>query len=291
MRFTKKTLKSAGLSDEAILKLRRRHVGGVSASEGFDYQRSWAVLQFALIASGSAEGTVGLEALCPVDDVVVTHKRRHAHHQVKLGSVTWTGNSGKLADEFRLQKKLMRARTGSFDLGLVTGSKRGAAALQKARPKDLKSCTTVHHHAAPPSGRYWELPAIRVALASIMADQAGLSQVEAAYALIEQALKRATGGRPVNVHRTINRLVRDGGPPFLRPALNQPLPANWKRARVQVGNVHGLKLHIHKGMCTYEHLTGSGIVGAVDRPAFARFIARVLKQKPATFQQFWAVLP
>ena len=109
MQFNEQHLKACSFSKKKLQNLRRRQRGGTSGQRGYEYQRRYALLRLAELSQTDPAASIAMEALCPVDDVVVEHAKGHEHAQCKISpDESWKKRGRKLAKEFREQRQLFR---------------------------------------------------------------------------------------------------------------------------------------------------------------------------------------
>ena len=101
--FDDDDLLHGGLSKSAIAHLRSRQSGGESGAAGYRYQRRYALFRALQLAHTEPSASIAQEALCPVDDVVITAATSE-YAQCKMSSTeTWTKKEKKLHTEFVAQ--------------------------------------------------------------------------------------------------------------------------------------------------------------------------------------------
>lgn len=297
MQFTRKRLRALGCPEHAVAHLRSRRRGTLSATGGFHYQRCFAVLRVLELAASRQDGTVFLDALCPVDDVVVESGGHHEHSQVKESAVeTWGRNGGKLRREFLAQDRLMKqAAARSYCLQIVTPHGQRASHFRRLAPAALKGVLAVRRfpHPRAAANRPWIVPDVARALDGLLlVPFGGTSQREQLWVAVNHACR--TPWRSVRV-RTV---VEDAGRFVPMLPLRDPMrrSAASKRevaAALDVLNaIPRLDARIVDGICLIECAgVGRRFVARVDDSGFARFIRRILLRRPVNYRAVRAELP
>lgn len=297
MRFTSTRLRKLGQSNRAIQQLRSRQRGGVSGASGYEYQRRFAILRVLELAAAGENGTVIMEALCPVDDVVVEHPGLHEHSQLKESPTeTWGKDKKKLKREFSAQRSLMkRAKAGPFRLQLVTPHAHRAKLLSKATPPSLKLVVDVRHFPRPRIPQQaWVVPDVAKALGQLLIPDplSGRSQREQLWAAVNHACGNPWG--TVLARDVVRRAGRAQLDLPLRDARRRPAIAqrHVTDALTIANAIPQLDVRIVDGIC-FSVFAGveRRLIGRVDTEAFARFIERILQRLPSTYDAFYEELP
>jgi hypothetical protein len=297
MLFDEATLKSAGFSKKQIAHLKKRQDGGTSGASGYSYQRRYALLCALEAVLNNHHASVLMEALCPVDDVVIEGTTVHVHAQCKQSSgETWTKTKKKLTKEFSQQAKLLERAGASFRLELVVTDAAQRDRLHKKRPERLKSVIDVVHFArAVPEHQPWAETRMARALDALLpVVLRGPSHREELYKEVNhqagEPWQPATAGALI----TQMALAAPSVPVVLPAGLRPPwsvTPADWQAVHNLLSQIPGLTIETSGDVCVYRHGFQSGLVARCDTPAFARFARSVVASKPTTMEDFMKVLP
>ena len=295
MRFTEALLRQHGLRRPAIRRLRRRRTGGESGALGYEYQRRYAMLRLLQLAGTPAGGTVSMESLCPVDDVVVEQPGQDDEHaQCKTTpSTSWSARRGKLRREFEVQSRLMTSAQVPYLLRLVVPDAAHAARLAKARPKSLqKSSVDVHCFPHPsPLTEPWQGPQVKVALDALIPEKLrGTSQREHVYRMMNHV-----AGAPWHEGLQASACVRDAceraptlpiqGPP------SRVTAATLAAAQAIWAAIPQLHVESQGTVYWFRHGHETRLIGRSDTEPFDRFLGRVVQVRPTTVDAFYGVLP
>jgi hypothetical protein len=297
MLFNEAMLKAAGHSAEAINALQQRQRGGLSGDAGYNYQRQYALVRLAELAASAPDATIAMEALCPVDDVVISHGDSHEHAQCKISATdTWTRNNNKLAHEFASQHALLvQYNAPNHRLVLVVTDGKQRTRLAAKAPPELKQVVHVVHMELPvPLHHHWTVARMRDALDALL-PTAGRTP-----ALREQLYKELNhfAGAPWQTAKVETVLLaiadRTLTPFVVAPSVRRPwrvTEADWHAAKSILGVIQGLTIDVSGDVCCYRYGLESGIVARCDTALFERFCHQVIVKGPATIEAFYEELP
>jgi len=295
--FDEAQLRAAGLSAKQIAALQQRQRGGTSGSRGYTYQRRYALLRATELARTNAAATIGMEGLCPVDDVVVDAAAAHEHAQCKISRVeTWGAHKKKLEREFMQQLRLLRAAgvaEADVRLLLVVADAARQAHLSQRTPPPLRACTTVEHFPLPvPEHHPWRVPRFAAALDALLPPLLrGPSWRETLFKELQHA-----AGDPWQrqlVIDLINAAGRSPDVPLIFPIARSwsVTPARWQEANTILAGIPGLSIDLTGDVCCYGPPPDTGFIARCDTPRFERFVNDVIATRPVTMEDFMRVLP
>lgn len=290
-------LKAAGFSAKQIEKLRQRQRGGTSGQRGYTYQRRYALLRALELAFSNLQARLQMEALCPVDDVVVTEANRFEFAQCKVSDTeTWGGNDNKLAKEFRDQRRLLMKSgiaEANISLKLVVADDTQQVRLAKNTPATMKLCTTVEHFPLPiPEHHPWQVKRLADALDALLPPV--LRGVSMREELFKELLHAA--GEPwqsATVEELLDAAGRRTDLPLAYPRAKprSVTPQLWAQAEAILAAIPGLSIDLAGGVCCYSAPPESGFVARCDTARFARFVNDVIATRPRTMDAFLEVRP
>jgi len=296
MHFTNKKLRALGYSERGVQHLRSRQRGASAATGGFHYQRCFAVLRLLELAASHQDGRVFLDALCPVDDVVVESGGHHEHSQVKeSATATWGRNGGQLRREFLAQWRLMRrARLDDYVLQVVTPHGHRASHFQHRAPTALKPVLSVRWFRRPRSPhRPWSVPDVERALDRLLLDPiSGPAERERLWTAMNHACGTPWRGvRACTLLRDACRFDRD------LPARDAKRRSGTASRQVRkalsiLNSIPRLDVQIVDGICFFDF---EGVerrfIARIDDPRFTRFVLRIISRKPADIRAVYEELP
>jgi hypothetical protein len=223
-----------------------------------------------------------------VDDVIIQDKGgRLAYHQLKSGMKTrW---SRPLEADFRCQLRCCKASRRQSDLLLVVPGEALAGALRKSKPSGLGRVTVVAFPACSSIQELCGLPPVANDLASLCAvpDNTRLRHIaEAIQMWWLDAVKAATMHSLDDLR---NYLWSHESLLVSHPARRKS--SDWTAAQRILAGIPGLRVTETGGYLHYAYgSTDQGVIGRCDRPAYRRFLRRVLAQRPSTFDDFEKLL-
>jgi hypothetical protein len=278
----------------------RQHTGGTSNKRGTRYEDYFVVACLIAHAPGvldqGREVRVKEQANCPIDDLVVSAPDRTLYHQLKTSlTETWTKSGGKLRRQFLAQLKECVGRGEVFQLVLVVPDKKRARRLQAKTPPTLARCTAVvRFPLLQRPGQLADLTGILgPAIASLRAtrfssrteDEAIAGAFFLAYA---EHLPDSAGWCAV---ADVLRMIRARGLARLRQRIPLTHP-DWAVAEATLGRIKGLEWWVDRGYFEWRYRpTDTGLVGPLDGEPFRRFVDRIVKSRPETFEDFEGALP
>jgi hypothetical protein len=237
------------------------------------------------------------QAGCPVDDLLIQQAQRKHYHQLKDDQrITWGEEKGKLRNEFLAQKQQCEARQEDYTLTLVVSHTDRKESLDQNLPEELKGAVLVLHF--PSLRRPSELarhPALRQSLLQISASRAPggelLRGVAEGFHLawVERALDQSGCADLAQMVAWLRA----------RPAfrIHRPLPAQnhpeWEQFVALLARIQGLEWHHDRGYFEWWHPPGDAgfVEPPCDSEGFQRFVERVVKARPTTFEAFEGLLP
>ncbi len=299
MMFDDDDLRNGGLSQSAIARLHSRQSGGESGAAGYQYQRRYALFRALQLAHTDRSASIAQEALCPVDDVVVTAATSE-YAQCKMSPTeTWTRDRKKLQAEFVAQSKLLQ-RLGRVParLVLVVPDAKRRALLETKRPFAVKAASAVPtyvaclEHPAVPS-QPWTVPAVAAALDSLLPPILRVpSQRENLYRRLDSEANQPWTARTVE-ELCIIASQKDQRLPLVLP---------WGRAWAITGSAWTAALDVLRAIpnlvmdtagdiCCYRSNRLQGFVARCDTPLFQRFVDDVTRNPPNTMIEFQRLVP
>lgn len=303
MHFDKDTLLvRCKLSQDQVKHLHARQRGGESGALGYRYQERYALLRATELCHEKNDVLIGMEALCPVDDVVIEDGGLHEHAQCKISAtLSW---DRKLVREFRLQHSLFR-RLGRtrYRLLLVVADATAGAKLQTHARRELRSRTSrktevVHFPHADPENQVWRVPRFARALDKLLPPLLRTpSDREALYKELKHVLETSPGWPGTSVS-TRSMMARVAGHQALSIALPSSLrsawsvsDAEWEEAQSALAQIPGFEMMTDGGVCCYRCGFDSGVIARCDTRRFQRFVHDVIARRPRTMEDFFEVRP
>jgi hypothetical protein len=297
MLFDDLKLKSAGLSETKIAALKRRQRGGQAGNAGYVYQRRYALLRLAELAVTAPEAVVAMEALCPVDDVVIEHTAGHEHAQCKISPTqSWAGDNNKLMREFKAQHTLLKKCGASqHRLVLVVAHERLGATLQVQVPRTLRAVVDVvvveqsspEHHPWKAARTIAALDALLPPALRTLGNREGLHKELNHFAF--EPWQRTSAGS------VLSAIAAETPFPIVLTGANRRIwsvvPAMWQSVTDVLCLIQGLTIDVTGDVCCYRFGVESGLVARCDTPLFKRFCKDVVAKLPGTMDAFYEVLP
>ncbi len=298
MAFDEAQLKAAGFSKKKIEKLLARQRGGTSGQRGYVHQRRYALLRVAELVHTESPVTVEMEALCPVDDVVVTGPGLAEYAQCKVSEAeTWTANDKKLTREFRDQHRLLlksKIPPHTIQLVLVVADDGQCGRLLEKMPSSLLSTSCTRVECFPlgvPEHHPWTIPRLAGALDDLLPPT--LRDPNWRESVFKE-LNHAAGDpwQPLAAGDLLESAGRRGFPiAYPRPRPWSITPDDWAQASAVLGGIPGLVIDCAGGVCCYRAPLQSGLIARCDTPGFARFVKDVIARGPQTMKDFLEVRP
>lgn len=292
-------LRRAGASDEDIEVVRGRHRGGVSGSRGGEYERAYALHRMiAMLAQGVETlqdgAAVLIQAVAPVDDVVVVDLPRFDFCQARLSASTrWIGTAA-IAPAFEMQLRFCDASPDIHDFRLivVTPHPDVAALLEQSMPTHLNLHTVVEHFPEPRT-----LPEMAgvTGLSRTNADDLCVVRLESHRSDLVKLLAGSLGAVAPGTHWVVLEVVEwleslQSTAPFRLRAIELDPPVEATLDRLE--EIDDLEVLVEGGICYYRRQDAAhivleeGIIGRVGRESFNRFVRRIMESMPVTFEEF-----
>jgi hypothetical protein len=292
--FTKSELKQFG-SASLLKRLEQKQSGGAAGKAGYRYEDYFLVLRLAEATAPSAminpkvfriqEG-----AYCPVDDVVIKNGQ-FDFFQLKTSPRTrW---SGALLKDFEAQIKLCNKKKLSYRLHLVVPKKDQASRLFSKRPNTLKSSTdTIFFPTTQRRTDLWRNSGpLNPALCQICADPSTPPEaLEALATAFEVAWRDCSSmGRFTTLSQVLSDIHKKEDVP-LRFEWKDSSP-KWKTVEGILQGIHELQYDTSRGFFCYSSTHGESGRFKCGTASYRRFLDRVIKFNPTTFDAFMETLP
>ena len=284
--------------------LERKHTGGVSGKKGTRYEDLVATAKMAKLASdylrkpASKWPLIEEQAYAFVDDVITKEAKKTRYYQCKnVKSLSWGGGTRPIKDDFRKQLQLCDAcNEPNPSVRLVVSKKSLARGLKKRLPASLQKRASVEHFPASSTVNQliFKNKALRKWLRSL-ARKAHATQddLEVAFKALLSAWIHLDGAS--NLYDLVT-VARKQSPQVIRafPVKKVSKVSAPPRFVQALAGIPDLTYDLDRGFFSWNYAK-KGMSGILpedcDSEEFKRFVERVVKTPPTTFEDFWAQLP
>lgn len=288
--------------------LQHQHQGGTNNEVGNRYERFFAtylLLQhLPPYINESKDVLVEKQARCKVDDLVLRKSRGALQHfQLKADKkITWGTKNRQLARDFESQKEELVQAKKRFRLAVVVADKHRWDSLKNNMPTQLLGCTSVllfprvssyDSLVDQPFMKNFVMPDWRsIEWSSILANRRHsrancvnlLEAMEMAFANCQARSRR------VLLSKVVSRLREQGLGKIRRESkIEHP---KWGQAECCLRSIKGFQYWVDRGYLEWSYgLADWGMDAPVDGDNFRRFVDRVAKAQPKSFEDLEPLLP
>lgn len=291
--FSARELKRRGASARIIQRIGRKQRGARSGSAGYRQEDFFAAGQMIAAAHRFVENGEHFwmiqNAAALVDDLV-TGNGIHRFFQLKTSPhVAWA----TVLPDFRDQAELCRLfKLDSYQLVLIVPAKADRDRLAREQPPVLEGSSVQWFpkmsrtgDLAHPSSPVWRN------LKALCAGRAGAGDIAsiATYAFVT-VLERPAKPKRYEVAAFVKKLRENDCVPIRSPFVDTS--ALWKRASGVLARIPGLEVSIADGFVAFDYRSGleSGRAARCGTAAYRRFLERIVRSSPKTFDDFERLL-
>jgi len=281
--------------------LEKKHIGGVSGKKGTRYEDLVATAKMAQLVSAYLRKPAGKwpvieeQAYAFVDDVITREAKKTRYYQCKdVESLSWGAGTHPIEEDFRKQLQLCDAcNEPNPSVRLVVSKKSLARGLKKGLPASLQKRAKVEHFPASPTVNQliFKNKALRKWLRSLARKaHAPQDDLEVAFKALLSAWIHLDGAS--NLYDLVT-VARKQSPQVIRafPVKKVSAPPRFVQA---LAGIPDLTYDLDRGFFSWNYAK-KGMSGILpedcDSEEFKRFVERVVKTPPTTFEDFWAQLP
>ncbi|MBZ0234874.1 MAG: hypothetical protein K8M05_21280 [Deltaproteobacteria bacterium] len=291
---TRAQLGALGFGAGSIRRFENKRTGAISGRSGFRFEDFFATALLiqelaADLSTGTGRFGIGSGGSF-VDDVVTRRTAEDSYHQLKTSPrVSW---SADMRRDFRAQQKWCTLVGRPHRLILVVPDRRTQARLLAARPAGLRNVEIAQFEQCSSIARLIAHTSVAKDLNSICArtspnsvDRATIASAVHMWWLDNVKPSQLTPLSKLwrSIRATESLFVRTGA---------SPNAAHWKKTQRILARVPHLTVWLDGGFMQYRYgRTDDGMIGRCDKAPVQRFMRRVIRTRPSTFDEFLEVVP
>lgn len=236
------------------------------------------------------------QASCPVDDIVLDLGARWEYYQLKADrTITWNRDNKRLTSQFLDQKGQCIEKNQDFGLFVVVADDDREVHLTENLPESLQKITTVvkFPRLRRPSEMArlegpLEIPFQEQAAARMLSSSDREEFVEAFHSARLNSAQDAEGF--IVLAQLVDKIRSQDWVKIYTP-WDEALEG-WSQAKATLQEISGFRFWVDRGYFEWEYPpTDRGLSVSCCGQSFQRFVARVLNQGPATFDELEELLP